>query len=117
MPTVTVKEEVVEQIDHLTSSTNLEEVVEQALRMYLEEIGLKKMRHETVAFQQMLPDLLNQYDGEYVAVHQGEVIDHDVDLRALHLRVFEALGHAAVLLKKVAAQPEQDLVFRSPRLG
>ena len=115
MATVTVKRDVVEQIDHLTSSTDLEEVVEQALKMYLEEIRLKKIHIETIAFEQMLSDLLKQYEGEYVAVHQGQVIDHDIDLRELHLRVFEVMGHAAVLLKKVTKQPERDLVFRSPR--
>jgi hypothetical protein len=56
------------------------------------------------------------YLGQYVAIHQGEVIDHDADLRTLHLRVFERLGHTPVLLKQVTNRPERELVFRSPRL-
>ncbi len=64
----------------------------------------------------MLPELRKQYEGEYIAVHRGQVIDHDPDLRTLHLRVFAEIGHAVVLLKKVTNQPDRELVFRSPRL-
>ena len=48
-------------------------------------------------------------------MHQGTVIDHDLDLRTLHLRVFAQLGHTSVLLKQVTPEAERELVFRSPR--
>jgi hypothetical protein len=35
------------------------------------------MLQEQAAFQAMLPDPLTKYKDQYVAVHQGQVIDHD----------------------------------------
>ena len=66
-------------------------------------------------FEEQKSQLLAQYAGQYIAMHQGNVVDHDLNLRALHLRVFENLGHKPVLLKQVTTEPERELVFRSPR--
>ena len=59
--------------------------------------------------------LLDRYRGEYVAIDKGQVIDHDPNARALHLRVFARLAHTPVLLKRVTDQADRDLVMRSPR--
>ena len=64
------------------------------LRPYQRE----KIRAETDAFHAQKTELLIQYAGEYVAMHQGAVIDHDLDLRTLHLRVFcPARAYASVI--------------------
>jgi len=76
----------------------------------------EKIRTETNAFNQQHKMLLANYKGEYVAIHQGEVIDHDLNLRTLHLRIFAHLGRIPVLLKQVTDEPERELVLRSPRL-
>src|SRR2546428_1066011 len=36
--------------------------------------------------------LLDRYDGEYVAIHQGRVVDHDTDKLKLGLRVYQRFG-------------------------
>lgn len=54
--------------------------------------------------------------GPYVAIHEGQVIDHDADLHALHSRVYARMGSIPVLLQKVTATPEPDILIRSPRL-
>ena len=38
-----------------------------------------QMAHEETAFQNMLPELLANYEGKYVALYQGKLIDHDQD--------------------------------------
>jgi hypothetical protein len=45
------------------------------------------MEREQAAFQAMLPQLLVQYEGQYVALHQGQVVDHDTDRAALVIRL------------------------------
>ena len=67
------------------------------------------------AFNRQRVKLLAQFSDEYVAVHNGQVIDHDKDLRTLHLRIFKRLGRMPVLLKQVTQEPARELVFRSPR--
>ncbi len=117
MLTITVKPDIAEQIGRLADETRMdtEALVDQALRAYLARFRQEKIRTEAQAFEQQRASLLRQYRGEYVAIHEGRVIDHDPDLRTLHLRVFARWGHTPVLLKKVTEEPERELVFRSPR--
>jgi len=118
MLTVTLKPDVAEQIEHLAGQTQIDAdaLVDQALRTYLTEVHREKIQAETRAFRQQFKTILQQYRGEYVAVHEGQVIDHDLDLRTLHLRVFARLGRAPVLLKKVE-ESEREWLFRSPRVA
>jgi hypothetical protein len=118
MLTVTLKPDVAEQVSYLASlsgeQVDTETIVDRALRAYLADFRREKIRTELKAFEQQRADLLRRYEGEYVAIHEGQVIDHDPDLRQLHLRVFEHLGHTPVLLKQITAKPDRELLFRSP---
>ena len=117
MLTINLKRDLAEQISSLAgqSQANAEAFVDKALRAYLTQFRREKIRAETKAFNQQHDKLLAKYSDQYVAVHNGQVIDHDQDLRNLHLRIFNRLGHVPVLLKKVTNEPDRELVFRSPR--
>lgn len=118
MTTVTLNPDLVQQIENLSSKekTDAQSFVEKAVHAYLLQIRREKIRTETQAFNAQLKKLRVKYAGQYVAMHQGKVIDHDSDLRTLHLRVYERVGRTPVLLKQVTDKPERELVFRSPRL-
>ncbi len=129
MLTVTLKPDLAEQVTRLAGSSNqasIDAFIDQALRKHLKpkssltRLALEtspesKIRAEKAAFEKQHAALLAHYANQYVAFHNGQVIDHDSDLRTLHLRVFKQLGHTTVLLKKVTTEPERELVFRSPR--
>ncbi len=83
--------------------------------MYITQFRREKIRRETKVFEQQYETLLAQYPNQYVAIHEGQVIDHDLNLRSLHLPIFDRLGHTPILLKQVTKVPKQELVFRSPR--
>lgn len=74
------------------------------------------MLQEQDAFQAMLPVLLAKYKDQYIALHQGEVVDHDVDRVILAARLDKTHPDAVVLVKQVTAKPESVLRMRSPRL-
>jgi hypothetical protein len=74
------------------------------------------MLRENAAFRQMHADLLRQYSGEYVAILQGKVIDHDQDLPALLQRRRHNYPGLTVLIRQVLPESERILHFRSPRL-
>lgn len=118
MTTVTLAPDLAQQIENITGKDDAEATrfVDKAIRTYLTQMRREKIRTETEAFNAQFDKLLAKYRGQYVAVHKGHVIDHDTDLRALHLRVYAELGHTPVLLKQVLDKPERELVFRSPRL-
>ncbi|MGB0386338.1 MAG: hypothetical protein ACPGWR_16125 [Ardenticatenaceae bacterium] len=118
MLTVTLKTNLADQVvDYATANRLTPEVfVKKAVQSYLIQCRREKIRAETEAFEQQQDMLLAQFPEQYVAVHEGQVIDHDSDLRTLQIRVFASLGRVPVLLKKVTTKPERDLVFRSTRL-
>jgi predicted DNA-binding antitoxin AbrB/MazE fold protein len=74
------------------------------------------MLQEQGAYQAMLPELLAQYKNQYVAIHQGKVVDHDTDKIALVVRLDDNYPDAVVLIQQVSEEPEKVLRMRSPRL-
>jgi hypothetical protein len=118
MTAIILAPELVEEIEQLTGKeqTDATLFVEEAVRSYLSRFRRNKIRTETEAFNRQYDSLLKTYRGQFVAVHDGQIIDHDPDLRVLHLRVHQKLGQVPVLLKQVSDQPDRILQFRSPRL-
>lgn len=53
---------------------------------------------EAEAWRAAPPEVRDQYQGEYVAVLRGEVVDHDVDRVALYQRVDSRYGNIPVLI-------------------
>ena len=70
---------------------------------------------EEVAFKRMHPVLREKYPGQYVAIYQEELIDHDVDQVALYLRVKEQYPGQFVWIAPVNDEPEETYVVHSPR--
>lgn len=117
MLTVTIESNLAEQISQLAAHTqrSADELVEEAIQAYLSQVRRDKIHAEREEFERQHEQLVTAYLGQYIAMHEGQVIDHDPDLQTLHLRVIERLGRTPVLLTRVAAQPHRELVFRSPR--
>ena len=92
------------------------ELAEQAIRQFLREEKRRLMRHETAAFRQMHPELFKHYPGEFAAVYQGKLIDHDRDHAALLKRIDAQFPDVLVLIAPVLPQPEEVYTIHSPRL-
>ncbi len=58
--------------------------------------------------------LVSQYAGQYVAVVDGKVVDHDRDFGSLATRVFERMGVRPVFMPLVR-ETERPVQVRSPR--
>lgn len=85
---------------------------------FLDKMALKKMQAEIAAYEQMHPELVTQYLGEYIAIHNGVMIDHDPNVRDLHIRVRRRFGKMPILLRKVTEEPTPpDIIVRSPKLS
>jgi hypothetical protein len=54
---------------------------------------LSKGQREYQAFLRLLPQLLETHRGRYVAIHEGRVVDSDVDDIALIQRVHARVGY------------------------
>ncbi len=67
-----------------------------------------KWEREYRAFLQLLPQLLTTYRGQYVAVHDGQVIDTGDDEIALALRVYAKYGYVPLHIGRVVEQPPPE---------
>ena len=101
----------VERIRDIARETNRDatQVVETAVEAYLDQLDRDRIHEETEAFWDMQADLVASYPGEYVAVHQRRVVDHDFDLVSLEERIAERLGEISVLIAPVTDAARRDL--------
>ncbi|MFN8489181.1 MAG: DUF5678 domain-containing protein [Caldilineaceae bacterium] len=118
MLTITLKDQTASQLTKLAAaqSTSPEDLIEKAIRDLLHAEASRILTRETQIFRAMHEQLLNRYAGEYVALHHGQLIDHDVDQLALYLRVDELYPDEIILIKQVCPEVEEVYTIRSPRL-
>lgn len=77
---------------------------------------LKGVEKEQRIFHRLLPKLLRRYCGEYVAVFNGRVFDHDKNDEALAARMFKKVGDADFYIGRVEKKPT-IYEFPSPELA
>jgi hypothetical protein len=65
-----------------------------------------KWEREYRAFQRLLPQLLRTHCGQFVAIHDEQVIDSDRDAMTLILRVLARVGNVDIHVGLVTDQPE-----------
>lgn len=73
------------------------------------------MTQEEIAYRLLHAELLVQFEGKFVAIYRGQVIDSDSDQLALVRRVTESHPNQVVLIRQVLRIPEPELRLRSPR--
>jgi hypothetical protein len=93
-----------------------EELADRAIRRYLREEADKKIVREEEAYRQQHAQLLAQYAGRFIAVHEGQVVDADDDELVLYGRIRERFSMMGVLIKRVTAEVEETWTMRSPRI-
>jgi hypothetical protein len=92
------------------------DLTEKAIQQYLRLEAERKIARELEAYESQREALLSGYEGQFVAVHDGQIIDHDRDELTLYLRIRERYPLIGVLIKQVNAEPERVLHIRSPRI-
>ena len=65
-----------------------------------------KWEREHQAFQQLLPQLLATHRGQYVAIHEGQVVDSGDDKFAVALRVLAKIGNVPIHVGLVSKEHE-----------
>lgn len=91
-------------------------LADEVIRAYLRAEAHRILEEEDKAFKRLHPELVQSIFGEYAAIHDGELVDHDVDQVALFLRVEERFGGLPVFIRRVKSEPEEVFVVRSPRI-
>lgn len=121
MPTVAIEPILYQRVEQaaMESQVSTGEMAAQALRRYLWELDRRKIAEESKAYRRQHAALQERYLGRYIAMHRGQVIDHDPDFQTLRQRVRQQYGRTAILITQVEGDAETELVrrgFRSDRV-
>jgi hypothetical protein len=73
-----------------------------------------KFCRERDAFRALLPSLLAEYDGKFVAVHEGKVVDSGDDQIAVARRCYAKFGYIPIYVGKVSSTPIPPALIPSP---
>ena len=72
-------------------------------------------KQEIEAFHRLHPTLLEKYPGEYAAIHNQQLVDHDANRAALLKRITHNFPNVFVLVRPIQENPEIILHHRSTR--
>jgi hypothetical protein len=75
-----------------------------------------KWRREQRAFRHLLPQLLKTHRDQYVAVHDGQVVESGSDKLEVAGRAYARFGYVPIYVSLVTDQPLPVVRMASPRL-
>lgn len=121
MPVVEIAQRWVDELIELQQDSSvaaIHEVVDVALQQYLFRQRQEKITCERRWYEAHHHELVQQYRGQHIAVHNGRIIDADPDGRTLSKRVRQQYGRMAIALIQVVDTPEPPtLHMHSPKLA
>lgn len=119
--TFTLPDAVFRQIEAVAQRTQrqisdvLVDVVAEAFPRVYVSPDRERMEAEERAYERQRPTILAHYEGEYVAILGGEVVDHDVNEMELVARIQSRFPDDIVHIRLVTQKLQPELRFRSPR--
>ncbi|MFQ5594388.1 MAG: DUF5678 domain-containing protein [Anaerolineae bacterium] len=115
MPTVVVEPELYKRVEEAASEyeAGIDEILTEAVRRYLWELERRKISEESELYRQQHAELKDRYLGQYIAIYNGQVVDHDTDFQALRRRIRQRFRRTPVMMTKVEDVAERTLVRHS----
>lgn len=96
---------------------SVNDLVNEAVAQYLRDRQQAKIDREIAAYEDMHAQLVRDHLGEWVAVHDQQLVDHDSDRIALYRRIRARYGRTAVLIRQVTAEQVEEVWLRTPATG
>jgi hypothetical protein len=75
-----------------------------------------KWRREHRAFRGLLPDLLRSHRDQYVAIHEGQVVESGSEKLEVARRAYSRFGYVPIFVSRVSDEPIAPVRVPSPRL-
>jgi predicted heme/steroid binding protein len=79
-------------------------MTQEELSKYISSDRLAHLAYQQTLFDAAKAELLQAYPGQYVAFEDGQVLDHDVDDRAMAERVYQKYGYRDILMQWVTQE-------------
>lgn len=117
MAAVTIPSSLLAEADKIAHQEGItvDQLVADALRQRLKQRRRDQFQAEARAFETMHARLLEEYHGQFVAICNGQVVDHDPDKKMLYRRVRRRYGRTPVYFQQVTEETLPTFRLRSPR--
>jgi len=121
MPAIEIAQHWVDELTNLhpeTTTIDIKAVVNEALQQYAYRQRQAKIARERQWYEANHATLAQGYRGQYIGVHNSQVIDSDADGPTLSKRLRRCYGRVAVAIIYVDAEPGPPVLhIRSPKLS
>lgn len=119
METIVLRPELEESLqrDAALEARSLNDLVNDAVARFVRDRQREKIAWETAEFERLYPELRRDHFGQWVAIHEGALVDQDADVSALYARVRAKYGRTAVLIRQVRDTPSAEIRLRTPSTG
>ncbi len=117
MPTVTIDPELYQRIQAARHNKQPDVLVNEAVRRYLWELDRAIISQETAEYRRQHAQIKASYLGQYIAMHKGQVVDHDSDFATLRQRIRQRFGRTPIMMTHVEELPDPEFTRRGFREG
>ena len=121
MPAVQIAQHWIDELESLqpeATAIDMDAVVDAALQAYTYRQRQEKIARERQWYETNHPEIVKQYLGQYIGIHNGQVVDSDADGPTLSKRLRREYGRVAIAIIHVESTPEPPtLHLRSPQLA
>jgi hypothetical protein len=117
MPNVSIEPQLYNRIEKAASQqqSSIDQLLDEAVRQYLWEMDRRKISEESRIYRQKHATLKAMYLDKYIAMHEGEVVDHDVEFQPLFQRIREQFGNMPIMIVLVKEDSDSAYVRRGFR--
>ena len=119
METIRVESELYKRVEKVAQEQNasIDDLLSQAIRYYLWDLERRSVSEETELYQKRHQELKPEYLGQYIAMRNGQVVDHDRDFQTLRQRVRKRFGRTPVMITLVEEKAETPLARKGFETG
>lgn len=105
------------QIEAQRTDKSMGELAEEWLRQQYAALQRQRLAEQTRRFWDKHAELYNEYPEQFVAFFDEQVLDHDLDMRTLALRVRATHGDLPIVIAKVSNPPIRSYRTVSTRMN
>ena len=114
MTTVAIETDLYRRVEKAADAkhSSIDAILSEAIQRYLWDLERRAISEQSAIYRRLHPSLRMQFPDNYIAMHEGLVVDHDSDLPALLARVRQQWRDIPVMVTFVGESAEIILTRR-----
>lgn len=119
MSGIDVSTELIKPLEQLAAERgeSVNAIVEQLIVSFLRDQRHLYLHDEMERFRRHHEIIRQQYEGQFVGLRDGQVLDHDADGHQLYIRLRQKYGDLPILIVQVTDQPDQIFTRLGQRIA